>query len=94
MKLTTTPTFPPVIKLANGGTISTYTWICIVINFLQMRSPPILPQLHKIPHTLSEDNQVINGNNTSFCRDIEKLEGFGLSNKETLGGLLYAFFRR
>ncbi|KAG0075945.1 hypothetical protein BGZ90_009322 [Linnemannia elongata] len=79
---------------ANGGTISTYTWICIVINFLQMRSPPILPVLHKIPHTLSDDNQVINGNNTSFCDDIESLEGFGFPNKETLGGLLYAFFRR
>ncbi|KAF9953871.1 hypothetical protein BGZ72_005092 [Mortierella alpina] len=79
---------------ANGGTISTYTWICIVINFLQMRSPPILPKLHQIPHTLSEDNQVINGNNTSFCTDLEQLEGFGLPNKETLGGLLYAFFRR
>ncbi|KAG0369749.1 hypothetical protein BC939DRAFT_506283 [Gamsiella multidivaricata] len=79
---------------ANGGTISTYTWICIVINFLQMRSPPILPKLHKIPHALSEDNQVVNGNNTSFCQDLESLEGFGLPNKETLGGLLYAFFRR
>ncbi|KAF9154612.1 hypothetical protein BG015_000447 [Linnemannia schmuckeri] len=79
---------------ANGGTISTYTWICIVINFLQMRSPPILPVLHKLPHTLSDDNQVINGNNTSFCDDIESLEGFGFPNKETLGGLLYAFFRR
>ncbi|GJJ74097.1 poly(A) RNA polymerase GLD2 [Entomortierella parvispora] len=79
---------------ANGGTISTYTWICIVINFLQMRSPPILPSLHKFPHTLSKDNQVINGNNTSFCDDLEQLEGFGLANKETLGGLLYAFFRR
>ncbi|KAF9117098.1 hypothetical protein BGX27_003560 [Mortierella sp. AM989] len=79
---------------ANGGTISTYTWICIVINFLQMRSPPILPKLHKIPHTLSDDNQVINGNNTSFCQDLDQLEGFGLPNKETLGGLLYAFFRR
>ncbi|KAI8602087.1 hypothetical protein EDD21DRAFT_304211, partial [Dissophora ornata] len=79
---------------ANGGTISTYTWICIVINFLQMRSPPILPKLHKIPHALSEDNQVINGDNTSFCQDLEQLEGFGLPNKETLGGLLYAFFRR
>ncbi|KAF9925106.1 hypothetical protein FBU30_005065 [Linnemannia zychae] len=79
---------------ANGGTISTYTWICIVINFLQMRSPPILPKLHKIPHTLADDNQVINGNNTSFCDDIESLEGFGFPNKETLGGLLYAFFRR
>ncbi|CAO3572624.1 unnamed protein product [Mortierella alpina] len=79
---------------ANGGTISTYTWICIVINFLQMRSPPILPKLHQIPHTLSDDNQVINGNNTSFCTDLDLLEGFGLPNKETLGGLLYAFFRR
>ncbi|KAG0085277.1 hypothetical protein BGZ93_000756 [Podila epicladia] len=79
---------------ANGGTISTYTWICIVINFLQMRSPPILPALHKMPHTLSADNQVINGNNTSFCDDLSQLEGFGFANKETLGGLLYAFFRR
>ena len=59
-----------------------------------MRSPPILPVLHKIPHTLFDDNQVINGNNTSFCDDIESLEGFGFPNKETLGGLLYAFFRR
>ncbi|KAF9302991.1 hypothetical protein BGZ74_004509 [Mortierella antarctica] len=79
---------------ANGGTISTYTWICIVINFLQMRSPPILPALHKMPHTLSADNQVINGNNTSFYDDLSQLEGFGFANKETLGGLLYAFFRR
>ncbi|KAF9186695.1 hypothetical protein BGZ50_002357 [Haplosporangium sp. Z 11] len=79
---------------ANGGTISTYTWICIVINFLQMRSPPILPKLQKMPHILSQDNQVIHGNNTSFCQDLEELEGFGLPNKETLGGLLYAFFRR
>ncbi|KAF9429231.1 hypothetical protein BGZ76_001631 [Entomortierella beljakovae] len=79
---------------ANGGTISTYAWICMVINFLQMRSPPILPVLHKVPHNLSDDNQVVNGNNTSFCQDLEQLEGFGLPNKETLGGLLYAFFRR
>ncbi|KAF9918272.1 hypothetical protein BX616_009664 [Lobosporangium transversale] len=79
---------------ANGGTISTYTWICMVINFLQMRSPPILPSLHDMPHELSPDNQVINGNNTSFFSDIDRLEGFGQANKESLGGLLYAFFRR
>ncbi|KAF9421058.1 hypothetical protein BGZ94_008944 [Podila epigama] len=59
-----------------------------------MRSPPILPALHDIPHTLSPDNQVVNGNNTSFCEDLSKLEGFGYANKESLGGLLYAFFRR
>ncbi|KAG0283651.1 hypothetical protein BGZ96_011957 [Linnemannia gamsii] len=79
---------------ANGGTISTYTWICMVINFLQMRSPPILPSLHDMPHELSPDNQVINGNNTSFFSDLAKLEGFGSANKESLGGLLYAFFRK
>ncbi|KAF9945089.1 hypothetical protein BGZ70_004048 [Mortierella alpina] len=79
---------------ANGGTISTYTWICMVINFLQMRSPPILPTLHDLPHELSPDNQVINGNNTSFFSDLSQLEGFGSSNKESLGGLLYAFFRK
>ncbi|KAG0256271.1 hypothetical protein BGZ95_005543 [Linnemannia exigua] len=79
---------------ANGGTISTYTWICMVINFLQMRSPPILPSLHDMPHELSPDNQVINGNNTSFFSDLSKLEGFGSANKESLGGLLYAFFRK
>ncbi|KAF9212151.1 hypothetical protein BGZ59_007167 [Podila verticillata] len=62
--------------------------------FVIMRSPPILPALHDMPHTLSPDNQVINGNNTSFCDDLSKLEGFGYANKETLGGLLYAFFRR
>ncbi|KAG9326927.1 hypothetical protein KVV02_001877 [Mortierella alpina] len=79
---------------ANGGTISTYTWICMVINFLQMRSPPILPTLHDMPHELSPDNQVINGNNTSFFSDLSQLEGFGSTNKESLGGLLYAFFRK
>jgi len=66
----------------------------MVINFLQMRSPPILPSLHNMSHDLSPDNQVINGNNTSFFSDLSQLEGFGLANKESLGGLLYAFFRK
>ncbi|KAF9361786.1 hypothetical protein BGX26_011781 [Mortierella sp. AD094] len=79
---------------ASGGMISTYTWICMVINFLQMRSPPILPSLHDMEHELSPDNQVINGNNTSFFSDLARLEGFGQANKESLGGLLYAFFRK
>ncbi|KAF9574776.1 hypothetical protein EC968_005562 [Mortierella alpina] len=40
------------------------------------------------------DNQIINGNNTSFFSDLSQLEGFGSANKESLGGLLYAFFRK
>ncbi|KAG1146866.1 hypothetical protein G6F37_004482 [Rhizopus arrhizus] len=79
---------------ADGGTISTYTWICMVIHFLQTRQPPILPNLHGIPHSLSPDNLVIHGHNTSFCDDLTKLQEFGRANRETLGGLLYAFFRK
>ncbi|CAO3691241.1 unnamed protein product [Rhizopus microsporus] len=79
---------------AQGGTISTYTWVCMAINFLQTRQPPILPSLHEMPHSLSEDNQVIHGLNTSFCDNPGQLKGYGRTNRETLGGLLYAFFRR
>src|SRR5581483_6668039 len=78
---------------AKGGTISTYTWTCIILNFLQMRDPPILPVLHKIPH----DNVlpiIVNGEDASFFEDVDKLVGFGAKNKETLGGLLFAFFKR
>ncbi|KAI8889498.1 PAP/OAS1 substrate-binding domain-containing protein, partial [Backusella circina FSU 941] len=76
----------------DGGTLSTYTWICMLISFLQTREPPILPNLHETPHTLSKDNLVIHGLNSSFC--CENMEGFGSDNHETLGGLLYAFFRK
>ena len=81
-------------KKAQGGTISTYTWVCMAINFLQTRQPPILPSLHEMPHSLSEDNQVIHGLNTSFCDNPGQLKGYGRTNRETLGGLLYAIFRR
>lgn len=36
-------TFPTAL----GNTISSYTWILLIINFLQTRSPPILPCLHR-----------------------------------------------
>ncbi|KAG2203644.1 hypothetical protein INT47_011738 [Mucor saturninus] len=79
---------------ASGGTLSTYTWTCMIIHFLQTRNPPILPKLHEIPHALSGDNVEINGQNSSFCDDLSRLVGFGTSNYESLGGLLYAFFRK
>ncbi|KAI8140485.1 hypothetical protein BJV82DRAFT_715697 [Fennellomyces sp. T-0311] len=70
---------------ANGGTLSSYTWTCMAINFLQMRVPPILPVLHQL--TDEKDGE-------SFCTDVDRLRGFGSVNCEGLGGLLYAFFRR
>ncbi|ORZ11120.1 hypothetical protein BCR42DRAFT_421621 [Absidia repens] len=71
---------------ADGGTLSTYTWTCMIINFLQMRQPPILPVLHQMRND--------NDSKEMFCSDVEKLLGFGDANHESLGGLLFAFFRR
>lgn len=92
-----TPSLFPYVLIsfvASGGTLSTYTWTCMVIHFLQTRHPPILPALHQIPHQLSSDNIVIAGRNSSFCDDLSRLVGFGQSNHESVGGLLYAFFRK
>lgn len=58
----------------------------MIINFLQQRQPPILPVLHKI------ENE--NKDEAYFFDNVEKLKGFGSSNQESLGGLLYAFIRR
>ncbi len=66
---------------AGGGTLSTYTWICMILNFLQMRNPPLLP-------VLSIDSQ------GPRCLDTaEMFKGFGDANKESLGLLLFSFFR-
>ncbi|KAG5513311.1 hypothetical protein PMAC_001374 [Pneumocystis sp. 'macacae'] len=78
---------------AGGGTLSSYTWICMIINFLQMRKPPILPSLHQLPHEQNEDS-IIGGIDVSFFDDIDALKSFGEKNTESLGGLLFAFFRR
>lgn len=68
----------------NGGTLSIYAWICMILNFLQMRDPPILPILH--------DTQGRKPT-TWFNEDLDALYGFGNANKESVGGLLYAFIR-
>ncbi|KAH0537595.1 hypothetical protein FGG08_005627 [Glutinoglossum americanum] len=76
---------------ALGGTLSSYTWICTIINFLQTREPPILPSLHQRSH---QRREFIDGVDVSFDDDLESLRGFGDKNKETLGELLFHFFRR
>ncbi|KAI9719624.1 MAG: hypothetical protein M1812_003395 [Candelaria pacifica] len=76
---------------ALGGTLSSYTWICMILNFLQTRSPPILPVLHQRPH---QQRAIVNGVQSSFADDVDSLRGLGKGNKETLGELLFHFFRR
>ncbi|KAI9094438.1 hypothetical protein DFS34DRAFT_567072, partial [Phlyctochytrium arcticum] len=85
---------------AKGGTLSTYCWTMMVINFLQMRNPPILPCLHEMyfdqlkrdPHTVKP--VIVDGVDCSFFEAVEELKGFGERNTETLAALLFGFFRR
>ena len=77
--------------LALGGTLSSYAWICMILNFLQTRNPPILPSLHE---KASQSQPRAGGNFAAFNDDLESLRGFGKANKETIGDLLFQFFRR
>ncbi|KAL1974532.1 hypothetical protein VTN31DRAFT_4736 [Thermomyces dupontii] len=75
---------------ALGGTLSSYTWICLIINFLQTRDPPILPSLQR---RSTKKNTTIDGVQVSFDDNISALAGFGKANKQSLGDLLFQFFR-
>ncbi|KAJ5089148.1 PAP/25A-associated [Penicillium argentinense] len=73
-----------------GGTLSSYTWICLIINFLQTRNPPILPSLQARPHPkkTTPDGLVY-----SFDDDLDTLGTFGWDNKQSVGELFFEFFR-
>ncbi|RYO95019.1 hypothetical protein DL764_007761 [Monosporascus ibericus] len=75
---------------AFGGTLSSYTWICMIIAFLQLRQPAVVPALHQRPHLRLPKK---NGELAAFADDVEKLRGYGDKNKATLGELLFQFFR-
>lgn len=62
----------------------------MIINFLQSRSPPVLPALHQRPHMKLPGKD---GVESTFADDVEALKNFGKKNKETLGELLFQFFR-
>ena len=73
---------------AGGGTLTSYTWILMVINFLQTRDPPILPSLQRLPH----HPRMSNGIDVGFFDDVSNLKDYGAKNTESVGQLLYAFF--
>ncbi|KAL1605051.1 hypothetical protein SLS60_004594 [Paraconiothyrium brasiliense] len=77
---------------ALGGTISSYTWICMILNFLQTRNPPVLPALHALPYR-AIDKATGKPSQSDFADDLEALQGFGKKNTESLGQLLFQFFR-
>jgi len=80
----------PYTFTGTGGTLSSYAWICMILNFLQTRNPPILPALHQLEHKTYIAND---GTESGFSDDVKSLRGFGKKNKETIGDLLFHFFR-
>jgi len=75
---------------ALGGTLSSYTWICLVLNFLQTRKPPVLPSLQQASNL---EPRHLGGVNVAFDKDLSKYEGYGKGNTSSLGELLFQFFR-
>ena len=62
----------------------------MIINFLQTRSPPILPSLQQQPDL---KRKVMNGIDVTFDKDVSRYSGYGAGNKDSLGQLLFKFFR-
>lgn len=62
----------------------------MIINFLQTRKPPILPALHQRPHMKLPPKD---GVESTFADDLNALRNFGQKNEESLGELLFSFFR-
>jgi len=65
----------------------------MIVNFLQTRDPPILPSLHALPYR-TKDKITGRPSESGFADDLNKLAGFGAKNKESLGQLLFHFFRK
>jgi len=78
------------------GTLSSYAYILMVLNFLQQRKPPIIPclqQYHDPDDPLPLQRVELDGFDCYYYKKIDRLKDFGKENKETLGELLFGFFK-
>ncbi|RKP12107.1 hypothetical protein BJ684DRAFT_388, partial [Piptocephalis cylindrospora] len=73
---------------AAGGTLSTYTWVNMLIQYLQLRDPPVLPVLQQLGRP--QDDRAVHS--AYFYDDLSSLQNWGKRNEEGLGRLLYGFF--
>lgn len=62
----------------------------MIIAFLQLQTPPVVPALHQRPNMRrgKKDGEI-----APFGDDLDRLRGHGDQNKSTLGELLFQFFR-
>ncbi len=78
------------------GTLSSYAYILMVLHFLQQRKPAVIPclqQFHDPEDPLPHQRVDVDGYDCYYYKKIDRLKDFGKENKETVGELLYAFFR-
>ncbi|KAF2154809.1 hypothetical protein K461DRAFT_102537 [Myriangium duriaei CBS 260.36] len=62
----------------------------MIINFLQSRDSPILPSLQRLDDSF---RSTVHGKPSPFADDIDKLKSRRPTNNESLGSLLFHFFR-
>jgi DNA polymerase sigma len=81
------------------GTLSSFSLLLMLIHFLQRRSPPILPSLQDLALELNEPLIYLQGADIRFISDNDAIAAEmrriteGVMNTESLGQLLYEFFR-
>lgn len=61
----------------------------MIIAFLQLRNPAVLPALHQLPYKLPKPD----GSVGDFADNMKKIKGFGNKNKSSEAELLFQFFR-
>lgn len=62
----------------------------MIVNFLQTRDPPVLPALQQSPFL---ERRLMSGLNVAFDKNAASYKGYGSNNKDSLGALLFQFFR-
>ncbi|OEL21667.1 UTP:RNA uridylyltransferase 1 [Dichanthelium oligosanthes] len=71
------------------GTLSSYAYVLMCINFLQLREPKILPCLQAMEQTYIMN---VDGTECAYFDEVHQLQDFGAENKESIAELLWAFF--
>ncbi|KAK1376889.1 PAP/25A-associated [Heracleum sosnowskyi] len=71
------------------GTLSSYAYVLMCINFLQQRHPAILPCLQRMERTYAVN---VDNAECAYFDQVDKLVGFGSQNRETIAELVWEFF--
>jgi len=76
---------------ASVGYLSSYSYIILLIAFLQRTNPPLLPNLQANYYNCDRD--LVEGHDCSFDRNVQRYEQMTRDNRLGLAELLIGFFR-